>query len=259
MTRGSGAARQARIQSLARANAILGALAELDRDATLGEIAGRVRLGKTTVCNILSTLVALEFVQQDRETRGYRLGLRNLELGRRVQARCDIASLCRPLVVRLCGITCETINLGIPGALDVLIIDSVEGTLGVRVTSYVGARAAYHSTSIGKAILAEMPTDLRQAIYAARPLRPATPATITQVDVLEAEIRHIQHRGFALDLEEDEQGTCCVGAAIRNRNCSVLGAISIAGPSYRMDRSTLDRLGTTLVAALASEAGAIAA
>ena len=123
------AAKPVKIQALARASAIMDVVATGDSEGVgLTEISRATLLNKTTTFNLIASLVTLGFLEQDEQTRFYRLGLRNLELGRTVQRRLHIAPLARPILVDLCKRTNETVNLGVPDMLDLLVIDSFQGS-----------------------------------------------------------------------------------------------------------------------------------
>lgn len=236
-----------RIQSLARAGAILDALAA-EGELGLAALSRRVGLGKSTAYYLAESLVALGFAQRSEDGQRYRLGLKNLEFGRAVQRRMSIAAIARPSLIALCARTKETVNLAVPYLLDALMVESLEGAYGVRATAYAGTRAAYHSTACGKALLAAFDSGTRRAIYAARALTPATPRTITDIAVLERQIAEIQRTGYALDLEENEIGAHCVAAAILDGFAQPAGAISVSGPAQRLPRRTLAEIARLLVA-----------
>ncbi len=87
-----------RIQSLGRASAIMDTIAAGSEEGVgLSEISKTTELNKTTAFNLLASLVTLRFIEQDPQTRHYRLGMRNLELGRIVQTRLHISHLARPV------------------------------------------------------------------------------------------------------------------------------------------------------------------
>ena len=154
-----------RIQSLARANGILEAVAAAPKgSASLTEISKALGLNKTTVFNLAASLVALGFLERGRDSTSYRLGLRNLELGSVVRARLDISDIARPALLKICAATGETANLALPNISAAIIIDSFEGRHALRSTSYAGAPSPYHSSACGKAILAHFPPAMRKAI-----------------------------------------------------------------------------------------------
>ena len=109
----SAQAKPVRIQALARASVIIDVVATGEESGVgLTVISKATSLNKTTAFNLLASLVALGFVEQDTQTRKYRLGLRCLELGRQVQQRLQVSHLARPVLVELCRKTNETVNLG---------------------------------------------------------------------------------------------------------------------------------------------------
>ena len=155
-----------RIQALARASAIIDVIAGGDMEGvTLGDVCRATDLNKTTAFNLLSSLVTLRFVDQDNATRRYRLGLRNVELGRLVQHRLHIPEIARPVLIDLCRKTNETVSLALPDHLDLLVIDSLKGTKYLQATAYTGSRSLYHCTALGKAVLAQRNETMRHTIY----------------------------------------------------------------------------------------------
>jgi len=236
-----------RVQSLGRADAILEALAAVDDWARLTDISRETGLKKTTAFNLLDTLVNLGFAERDTAAGRYRLGLRNLELGRLVQGRLKIVQMNEPLLIRLCANTRETVNLAVPYLYEVLITHSLEGKQGVRVTSYAGTRASFHSTACGKAMLAHMPDGFFNELLRRSPLLPVTPHTIINVKKLSAELEKIREVGFAAEHQENEIGAACVASVIHDGFGSVAGAISVAGPVGRMTPEAIARIGKLLM------------
>jgi DNA-binding IclR family transcriptional regulator len=241
-----------RIQSLARASAILGII-ERKGTASLAEISAATHLNKTTAFYLVESLADLDLVERQAAPKGYRLGMRNLELGRAVQRRLDIAALSKASLVRLCHLSKETVNLAVPHVFDAMIVESLEGAYGVRATSYAGSRAAYHSTACGKAILAFLEAPVREAIYEARGLPAVTDNTLTDRVKLEDELASIRIHGYAIDNEENEIEANCVAAPIWDGLGEVAGSISVSGLASRMNRVKL----VELAALISREASAI--
>lgn len=236
----------ARIQSLARAGKILDVLVDKGT-AALRDISGATGLNKTTAYYLVESLVELGFVERVGDGEGYRLGLRNLELGRAVQRRLDIVAASRPSLIRLCTLSRETVNLAVPYVFDAMIVESLEGTHGVRTTSYAGSREPYHATACGKAMLAFMEPEVRSAIFQARPLDRITPSTITRREALEAQLELVRARGFATDMEEIELNAHCVAAPICDGLGGVTGAISISGLASRLPLPVLGELAQAII------------
>lgn len=233
-----------RIQSVDRAAALLNAMADGHWHG-LGRLARATGLAKATAFNLLHALAGAGLAEHDPGVGAYRLGLKQVEYGRAVERRLDILEPMRPVLMRLCAETNETVNLAVPCPLDALIIESLEGRQNVRVTSYAGTRAAYHSTAAGRALLAHKPPADRQALLA-MPLAAFTLHTVTDPAALELLLAAARRDGFASEHEENEMGACCVAAPILGPGGAVLGAVSIAGPAARMGTGAVARWGELL-------------
>jgi IclR family acetate operon transcriptional repressor len=242
---------EARIQSIGRAKAILDVLADSGGWVRLRDIAGRTGLVKATVFNLVGALVDVGLVEHDPNQGAYRLGLQALVYGRAVERRLDIVTLMRPHLVRLCADTLETVNLALPGPLDAVIVESLEGSRTLRVTSYAGTRASYHATACGRALLAFQPEAERRHVLALAPLVALTPNTTTDIAALEAILAACRRDGYVCEVEENEIGGACVAAPVM-RDGKAAAAVSIAGPAFRMDEAKRREIGLALVAALAT-------
>ena len=224
-----------KIQALGRANDILDAVATAPAGTlTLAEISHQLGLKKTTCFNLARSLVTLGFLAFDGATRRYSLGLRNVELGRKMQERFRLDEIAKPLLLRIVREIGETVSFAIPYNFEVYIYESVEGRYSVRAKGFAGGRYKYHSTATGRSMLAYFPDAVRTAIYAAEPLVSFTPKTVTDVAMLEKQLLQIRARGYALDLEEMELGEHCVAVPLFDKLGSVVAAVSVSGPVSRL-------------------------
>ncbi len=247
-----------RIQALARASAIIDVIAAGGEEGVgLSEISRATALNKTTAFNLIASLVTLGFLEQDEHSRRYRLGLRNLELGRIVQQRMHISHLARPVLAVLCRKTNETVNLGLPDLLDLLVVDSFQGSRQLHATAYAGWRSLYHCTALGKAMLSQWDEPMRHTVYRLRGLPRQTPRTITDIDTLEANLAQFRAQGYAVDVEENEVGVNGLAASIVNGMGEVAAAISVCGPSNRLTEDVIEQIATDVMAAANSIAVAI--
>ena len=247
-----------RIQALARASAIIDVVAAGGEEGVgLTEISKVTALNKTTAFNLIASLVTLDFLEQDEHSRRYRLGLRNLELGRMVQQRLHISHLARPLLAVLCRKTNETVNLGLPKLLDLLVIDSYQGSRQLHATAYAGWRSPYHCTALGKAMLSQWDEPMRRTIYRLHGLKRQTPQTITKRGLLEEQLARFRAQGYALDVGENEVGVNGIGVSIRNGLGEVAAAVSVAGPSIRLSKKVMEKIAPDVMATANSIATAI--
>ena len=235
MERASAAASsQPRIQSLGRADAILTQVMNHDGVIALSVLSEALGLNKTTVFNLAESLVVLGFLERSNQPKGYRLGLRCLELGRHVAKTLPILEISQPHLRELCRATRETVNLAVPYLHEGIIIEALQSQHAVRATAYAGARTHYHSSACGKAMLAHFPEEQRRWIYKSVGLPRMTEHTICDAGLLEKELAGVRKKGFATDRQENEVGAYCVGMPIVGPFDQIVGAISVSGVIHRM-------------------------
>jgi DNA-binding IclR family transcriptional regulator len=95
-----------------------------------------------------------------------------------------------------------------------------------------------HATSIGKVLLAWGDPEVRRQVLADGLKRYAR-NTITDPKQFEAELALVYQRGYATDLEEFEDGLCCVAAPVRDMTGRVVAAVGVAAPCFRMTAGVL--------------------
>jgi DNA-binding IclR family transcriptional regulator len=247
MAAGSGDAR--RIQSLERMDAILDAIAMApDGAARLVEIAAQTGLHKNTVFSLLKTLVSLGYCDQSRATQDYRLGRRAFELARIAERNLDIVTAFRPLMLRMVWLFRESLCLAVPGPEKGVVVNTVEGTYGVRGSRFHGQGIPYHAAALGKVILAfRSEADRRLILERIRFTRFTSRTIQTRAD-LEEDCARTRALGYAVSIAEEEVGTSAVAVPIFSRGGEIIGGLAIFGPSARLTRTKLAEYGKHLLA-----------
>lgn len=230
-------------RTLLRGLSVIEALADNDHDMRLTELAGRVDLDKGTVPRLLFTLLEAGYVRRGTDRGTYRLTAKILHLADGVTAQLDLRYLARPHIASLVGDTRETVHLGVLESDRVIYIEKLEPpSQDVRLVTAVGQTMPIHSTALGTSILAAQPKPMSQEILTRLTLTRCTARTITEKAALRRELETITERGYAIDDEENMENATCVGAAIRDANGAVVGAVSLFAPTFRIaDR--VDELG----------------
>lgn len=223
-----------RIQSVARALAILDALADARGELALHEIAERLGLPKSTAHGLISTLRDYGYIEQCSFTAKYKLGLRLFEVGSVVALGWDVRTVAAPFIEKLLVEMRETVHLVILDKYEVLYIDKRESSESLRIASQVGMRLPAHCTGVGKVLMAYLGPEMRQEIIAAKGLPRYTQNTLTDAASLEAELTRIREQGYAVDNQEIMDSLKCVAAPIRDQTGQVVSAISLSGPISRM-------------------------
>ena len=95
-----------------------------------------------------------------------------------------------------------------------------------------GPVARNNATAIGKVLLAHAPADVRERILGAPLLRRA-PRTITNAEVLRAQIGSVLEKAIAFEHEESAIGIVCVAAPVFDAHDTVVAAVSVTGPVTR--------------------------
>lgn len=240
-----------RIKSVAKALKIVEILAKDAGEMALGEIAEKMRMPKGTTHGLISTLCDFGYIDQSPITGKYKLGFKLFELGNIVAQRLEIKNIAAPYIQKLVEEMEETVHLTILDKGEVLYIDKRESQQSIRIASRVGARLPAHCTGVGKVLLAFLPAEERKKIIAEKGLKRFTRNTITDPEVLEAELAKIREQGYAFDNEEFMEGLKCIAAPIRDYTGKVCAAISISGPTSRLRGEKLKKA-VELVVATAS-------
>ncbi|MFT4217596.1 MAG: IclR family transcriptional regulator [Micropruina sp.] len=216
-----------RIEAIDRALALLTALAEAGPDgATLAGLASVTGVNKSTAYRALSTMRARAFVAQSEATGDYRLGSAAMTLGERFLTPQSLAQSLHPALVTLSRAVDELVHLGVLVGDEVLYVDKVEPERAIRVFSEIGRRTSAATSAMGRALLAArgVPDDQLAAYLHQRALT---------VEQLAAVLNAARARGFSTELEENEPGVACLGAALM-RGPDAVAALSITMPAERL-------------------------
>ncbi|MBZ0253613.1 MAG: IclR family transcriptional regulator [Candidatus Methylomirabilis sp.] len=204
------------------------------------ELSKKLKLHKNNVFRLLATLEARGYVEQNRATENYRLGLKSLELGQTFIHQMGIIRQARPILEDMKAKCNETAYLGIMRDQDVVYVDVVETDHTVRVVSRIGARLPTYCTAVGKVQIAfKNEEEMRK--HLPRDPRKFTAHTNTDPQKLIEELRRVAELGYAVDNEEYEEGVRCVGAPIRDYTRKVIGGVSVSGPSQRISNERIEK------------------
>jgi IclR family transcriptional regulator, KDG regulon repressor len=236
------------LATVSKALEILDLLNSAQGHLSLTQIADAIDLPKSSVFRYLATLERYDYIERDKETDRYHLGLKVLQLGATVERRQHPRNVAHPIMWKLRETFGETVNLAVPRHGKVVYLEVLESPSAVKMISHVGDEDFAHSSALGKAMLAMMPEGKLKAMEK-WPLVQCTPYTITDWPTLYIELETIRQRGFAIDERESNLDVRCVGAAIRDNRAEVVASISISGPESRMTTARVLEIGPELVKA----------
>ncbi|CAH0344345.1 IclR family transcriptional regulator [Bacillus sp. CECT 9360] len=238
--------RENMVKSVSRALDIITLVSSKKGGLGVTEIANQIDINKSSVYRILTTLVQYGYVEQDMETGRYKLGYKFLEVSSKLLDSIDLRSEAKPFLQELENFTNEVIHLVVYDQGEVVYIEKLEGNETLRMHSKVGKRAPMHCTSVGKAILAHLPSSVVLDILERKGLPVHTDKTITDKDEFIQELNQVKQRGYALDLEENETGITCIAVPIFDHLGKAIAAVSISGPTIRMTEERLNELQTQM-------------
>jgi DNA-binding IclR family transcriptional regulator len=227
------------VQSVDRAVTVLEILAG-NGEAGVTDIATELGVHKSTAFRLIAALERRGLVEQTADRGKYRLGVGILRLAGATSARLDVVQEARPVCRRLAADTGETVNVAVLSDRAALYLDQVAGSSALQPHNWVGQRIPLHATSNGKVLLSGMePDDLETTLSS---LPAYTGATITSRARLRTELAAVRTDGYAVAVDELEEGLTAVASPVRNAHGDVVASLSVSGPSFRLTADRLEAL-----------------
>jgi DNA-binding IclR family transcriptional regulator len=234
------------VQSVDRALTILEVLARVG-EAGVTEIAGELDVHKSTAFRLVTTLEAHRLVEQTTERGRYRLGVGVLRLAGATTARLDLVQEARPVCRQLAADTGETVNIAVLSESSALYLDQIAGSSALQPHNWVGQHIPLHATSNGKVLLSGL--DDAQVKDLLGTLSRYTATTITKKGKLREELALVREQGYAVAVDELEEGLTAAAAPIRNAHGDVVASMSVSGPTFRLSEERVEDVVRLLVEA----------
>lgn len=231
------------LKSVRKAAELLIYLASTTEPQSFTGIRTSLGMGKASAHRLLATLEDLSIVRRNAETGKYQLGITALRIGVAAGNQFELRRELRPFLSELTERSGETSNLVVLDGTRPVFIDNVESPKNLRIYSRIGRHTFPYCTSVGKVLLAHQPLEFLELTFLREPFDKRTDTSITSKEDFFKELEHIRHLGYAVDNEEAELGARCVGAPILNDSGRAIAAISISGPSARINHDHISALG----------------
>ncbi len=201
------------------------------------DLAEHLGYNKTTVYHHLSTLMSRDYViKHDNK---YKLGLRFFEVGQHTRRQYSIYNVGKSEIDKLAEDTGELANLMVTeNGLGVYIYIS-HGDDAVSLDTKIGTRQYLHTSALGKSILANMNEQEFETVIETHGLPEKTKNTVTDRKELEKELEEIRNTDIAFDGEERADGVRCIAAPVHDKDGHLIGAVSVSGPSTRLEGDRL--------------------
>ena len=232
--------KEALMRSLGRTLRIMELLAEASAGVALADIARASELDSSTALRYLRGLINegyATFVSQPGPR--YFAGPRLTRLGE-TSKTAVLRQLARPHLEVLGEACKEDVTLGVLDSRCVVCIETRRCSHVLRANLEDGLRAPAHASSLGKAILAFVPPEDARVFLEQTDLVALTPKTLVSIAAIEAGLKEVRRRGYALDHEEYAPGVVCIGAPIFGGRGEPIGSLSITAPSQRLSPGELE-------------------
>lgn len=204
-------------------------------ETSLGVLARKMGLPKSSVHRLLDTLAEAGFVTQVGADDHYVLTPRLFEYGARALGAYDLLHIAIPHLRALRNETGETTHIAVRSGVSIIYLHNEESHHSLKLKSRMGYQAPTHTTALGKCMLAwlsraEQEEEVRRIAF-----KKLTPNTIADAATLLAHLEAVRRNGYGCSDEEDESGVFCLGAPVFNHYACLTAAVSVSMPKFRHD------------------------
>jgi DNA-binding IclR family transcriptional regulator len=231
-------------QAVDRATALLTLVVESGAPRTFTSLVDELGLAKSTTSRLLQALERNRLVQRD-QTGAFRPGALFSLYAARPSAVHDLAELARPTLQRLGELTDETVNLAVARGSELVQVAQVDSSYVLSARNWVGVPLPPYCTALGKVLCAYGALPLPNGNLERRTAH--SPVDTAQLEHMLVEVRR---RGWAASIDELEVGLAAVAAPVCARDGAALAAVSVSGPTARINDRGITALGETLLVEL---------
>lgn len=230
-----------RLSSVTTAVHLLKTFSEEEPELGISELAKRLKVAKSTVHRLASTLLNEGLLEQNPDNGRYALGFGLFALGSQVRSRLNVASVSKTYLHALRDQSGENVRLAILSGKSAVFVHDFESPESVRLRPITGQYRPTYATAEGICPLAGLRLSILED-YLSGPLEALTPNTVIDKDALLEKIRRVRRAGYAIEDEEFETGSRTIAAPVYQAEGSIIAAISLAGPRERIRKRAFPEL-----------------
>lgn len=220
---------------------------------SLNDLTVRVELTKSSVFRILHTLEVSGYI--DRDPTGRYSVVADLRASAPGQLRPALVQAALPALKELSREFGETVSVALRFENRVEVVGTIESPHLIRMGNTVGRIVPPHASSLGKAIAAFQPEEVRERLVRSYGIHRFTERTVTDEVELKREFERVRSRGYSTDEEESVLDGCCFGVPVLDGDREAIAALSLSAPKTRIRD---ERLQKRVVAALQRAAERVA-
>ena len=230
------------IQPVENALDIIELFLKYNKELGVSELAKLTGLNISTAHHLASILVSRGYLKQKQRRGPYSLGFKYLEFSSAIRSHLQLRDVAYPVLEKLSITVGESTNLAIMDSKEVVYVECIESNQNLRTFTKLGNRVPLYATGVGKIFLANMNIDDLNEYINSVELSRRTDSTIVDAKELKEQLADILKQGYAIDNEEMEIGIRCIASAIRNWEGRIVAAMSISGPSSRLNTARINDL-----------------
>jgi DNA-binding IclR family transcriptional regulator len=207
---------------------------------TLSQLSRAIGLSRSSAYRLVYTLADLGFLMRDPVTKSYTLGPRVLKLGFTYLASQDMVDIARPQLEALRDKTNCSAHFGILDGTDVVYLLRAADRKAVTSQVNVGTRLPAYATSMGRALLAQLPATEVRTRFAGVAFRQFTKQSPADIEDLVKLVAQDRARGYVVSRSAFETGIASVAAAVLDHDGTPVAAVNIATPEASAEAKQLE-------------------
>jgi IclR family pca regulon transcriptional regulator len=219
--------------SLARGLVVIQAFTQQAPQMTISQLSLKTGLSRAAVRRCLYTLTKLGFAGAEDGTR-YGLRPRMLTLSNTYTASNALSTSAQPILERMSATFHESFSVATLDGDDIVYIARTSVSRVMSVDLHIGSRLPAYCTSMGRVLLAHLPSDQLEQYLARVVLTPHTTRTVTTTDKLVMLLRNVRRNGYALVDQEYEVGLRSLAVPVYAPSGRVMATINLSGSAPRM-------------------------
>jgi IclR family KDG regulon transcriptional repressor len=230
-----------RVPAIDKCFSILELLAKTNKPFGISEISGRLELNKSTVFNIVYTLMDLNVLEGQSDSK-FRLGTRFYILGNMAGKRSDLINIAHPYLEMINEQTKLSAFLGLRSDRQAILIDKVDSAHGIKVSSEIGLQMPVLAGAGIKAMLSQLSNEEIDEILARSELKRHTPYSIIDKTIYKDEILEVRKQSIAYDREEYIEGMVALAIPIKVNGKDLQAAIWAVGLKHQVPEESISEL-----------------
>jgi IclR family pca regulon transcriptional regulator len=240
--------------SLARGLIVIQAFTQQSPQMTISQLSVKTGLSRAAVRRCLYTLTKLGFAGAEDGSR-YSLRPRMLTLSHTYTSSNTLSTAAQPILERMSTTLRESFSVATLDGEDIVYIARTQVNRVMAVDLHIGSRLPAYCTSMGRVLLAYLPTEQLEQYLAKAVLTPHTSRTITSVEKLRLALRNVRRNGYALVDQEYEVGLRSLAVPVYAPSGRVVATVNLSGNAPRLSVMEMQSRFLTPLRNAASELG----